>query len=141
MRPSTGPDLCLLCLGVALAGGLTCAGAQIRTDASLGRPAQTLAGPDYLIPETLGRLSGANLFHSFQTFSVQGGQSASFGTVTPGIANVISRVTGGEVSRIDGKIRLSSVGATPDFYFISPAGIVFGAGVSLDVPASFFGGT
>ncbi|MBI4740376.1 MAG: hypothetical protein HY777_02200, partial [Betaproteobacteria bacterium] len=31
--------------------------------------------------------------------------------------------------------------ATPDFYFINPAGIVFGAGASLDVPASFFAGT
>ncbi|MBI4740377.1 MAG: filamentous hemagglutinin N-terminal domain-containing protein [Betaproteobacteria bacterium] len=130
-----------MCLGVALAGGLTCAGAQIRTDASLGRPAQTLAGPDYLIPETLGRLSGANLFHSFQTFNVQSGRTASFSTVTPGIANVISRVTGGAASQIDGRIQLSSVGATPDFYFINPAGIVFGAGASLDVPASFFAGT
>jgi len=131
----------VLCLGAALAGGFTGAGAQIRTDASLGRPAQTLAGPDYLIPETLGRLSGANLFHSFQTFNVQSGQTASFGTATPGIANVISRVTGGEASRIDGTIRLSSAGAAPDFYFINPAGVVFGAGASLDVPASFFAGT
>jgi filamentous hemagglutinin family protein len=111
--------------------------AQIRTDASLGRPGQQLIGPNYLIPETLGKLSGSNLFHSFQTFSVQSGESASYSTVTPGIANVISRVTGGELSRINGKIQLSAMGSTPDFYFINPAGVVFGPGSSIDVPGSF----
>ncbi len=111
--------------------------AQIRIDASLGRPPQTLSGPDYLIPEMLGKLSGNNLFHSFQTFNVQSGQSARFNTVTPGIARVISRVTGGEPSQINGKIQLSAVDATPDFYFINPAGVVFGAGAALDVPGAF----
>jgi filamentous hemagglutinin family protein len=115
--------------------------AQIRTDASLGHAPQTLNGPTYLIPETLGKLAANNLFHSFQTFSVRSGEVASFSTTTPGIAHVISRVTGGEVSQINGKIQLSSVGATPDFYLINPAGLVFGAGATLDVPGAFRVGT
>jgi filamentous hemagglutinin family protein len=128
---------------LALAVSFFCAGAdsvlaQIRTDGSLGHAAQTLNGPNYLIPETLGKLSGNNLFQSFQTFNVRSGESAIFSTVTPGIANVISRVTGGELSQINGRIQLSSVGASPDFYLINPAGVVFGAGAMIDVPGSFF---
>jgi filamentous hemagglutinin family protein len=111
--------------------------AQIRTDASLGQAAQTLSGPTYRIPETLGKLAGNNLFHSFQSFSVRNGEVASFSTVTPTIAHVISRVTGGEISQIDGKIQLNSLGARPDFYFINPAGVVFGAEATLDVPGAF----
>jgi filamentous hemagglutinin family protein len=117
------------------------AAAQIRTDASLGRPSQQLIGPNYLIPETLGKLSGNNLFQSFQSFDLRSGESASFSTVTPGIANVISRVTGGQISQINGKIQLNSVGATPDFYFINPAGVVFGAGAAIDVPGAFMIGS
>ena len=128
---------------LALAVSFFCAGAdsalaQIRTDGSLGHAAQTLNGPNYLIPETLGKFSGNNLFQSFQTFNVRSGESAIFSTVTPGIANVISRVTGGELSQINGRIQLSSVGASPDFYLINPAGVVFGAGAMIDVPGSFF---
>ena len=48
--------------------------AQIRTDASLGHSAQTLTGPNYLIPQTLGKQAGNNLFHSFQTFNIQMGE-------------------------------------------------------------------
>ena len=48
---------------LTLATGI--AQAQIRTDASLGQAAKTLSGPNYAIPQTLGKLSGSNLFHSF----------------------------------------------------------------------------
>ena len=54
--------------------------AQIATDASLGMAARSLTGPAYAIPQSLGRLSGANLFHSFQTFNIGSGESATFST-------------------------------------------------------------
>lgn len=112
--------------------------AQIRTDSSLGRAATTLAGPNFLIPESLGKLSGKNLFHSFQTFNVQTGEAAHFTTSTPGLSNVISRVTGGGASTINGAVSLSAAGGgTPAFYFINPAGVTFGAGASVDVPGAF----
>jgi filamentous hemagglutinin family protein len=93
-----------------------------------------LTGRDFEISATLGSTRGANLFHSFQTFSIDTGESATF-TGPGSIDNVISRVTGGEVSSIDGLLR-SEVG-TADFYFINPAGVMFGPNAQVDVPAAF----
>jgi filamentous hemagglutinin family protein len=118
--------------------------AQIRTDSSLDQPARNLPltptrlGPTFLIPPDLGRLSGNNLFHSFGTFNIMGGQSALFTTTTPTLANVISRVTGGSASQINGRLMLIPLaGGAPNFFFINPAGVTFGAGASIDVPGAF----
>ena len=128
--------------GLALAIGAgalapQCAHAQIRTDASLGRVAQTVQGPNYILPESLGRLAGSNLFHSFSVFNINTGQSATFTTSTPGIANVISRVTGGSPSMINGPLALNAASGTPGFFFINPSGVLFGAGASISVPGAF----
>ena len=127
---------------VCMATALCClaagnAWAQIATDASLGMAARSLTGPAYAIPQSLGRLSGANLFHSFQTFNIGSGESATFSTATSGIANVISRVTGGSLSQINGRLRLAAADGTPGFFFINPAGVTFGAGAAVDVPGAF----
>ncbi|MDP2371162.1 beta strand repeat-containing protein [Rhodoferax sp.] len=125
---------------LAAAGPLLGIGAeaQIRTDSSLGQATQTLTGPNYLIPQTLGKLAGNNLFHSFQSFNLATGEAANFSTTSPTLANVVSRVTGGELSQINGTIRLTAAGgATPAFFFINPAGVTFGAGASVDVPGAF----
>ncbi len=128
--------LCALSLLACFAsGGLV--HAQIRTDGSVGPAAQSLAGPSYQIPQTLGKLAGSNLFHSFQTFNIGSGQSANFSTSTPGINNVISRVTGGQMSQINGALSLTAASGSPAFYFINPAGVTFGAGASVDVPGAF----
>lgn len=110
--------------------------AQIRTDGSLGPAAQNLNGPNYLIPQNLGRLSGNNLFHSFSSFNINAGESALFIASSPAIANVISRVTGGTRSAINGTLSMISSGS-PNFYFINPAGVTFGAGATIDVPGAF----
>ncbi len=129
----------LLAVGVYASLLPTPSPAQIRTDASLGRPAQTLAGPNYLIPQTLGKLIGNNLFHSFQTFNLKTGESALLTTTAANIANVISRVTGGEASTLSGQLRLLAAGGSaPSFFFINPAGVTFGAGASIDVPGAFY---
>ncbi|MBF0379193.1 MAG: filamentous hemagglutinin N-terminal domain-containing protein [Desulfamplus sp.] len=107
--------------------------ADISTDGTVGA-AKTLTGPDYTIPETLGTLKGDNLFHSFEKFSIKTQESATF-TGSDSIKNVISRVTGGEKSEIDGTLR-SNVGKA-DFYFINPSGVVFGENAKVDVPAAF----
>lgn len=113
--------------------------AQIATDGSMGA-AQVLVGPNYTIPQTLGTVSGGNLFHSFDRFNINAGQSANF-TTTSALNNVISRVTGGTASNINGQLRLTASIGAPDFYFINPAGVVFGAGASLNVPGAFHVGT
>ena len=107
--------------------------AQIVTDGSVG-PQITLSGLNEEIPEALGTRFGNNLFHSFETFNIQQNGSATF-TGTVEIENVISRVTGGEASVIQGLLR-SEVG-NADFYFVNPAGVTFSEGGSVDVPASF----
>jgi len=107
--------------------------AQIVTDGSLG-PSITLDALDVEIIESLGTRAGNNLFHSFESFNITEGGSATF-TGALDINNVISRVTGGEVSTIQGVLRSQIDNA--DFYFVNPAGVTFGPGGSVDVPASF----
>jgi len=107
--------------------------ADVVTDGSVGHN-QSLSGPDFVIPDTLGITTGTNLFHSFQKFGITQDQSATF-TGPDTINNVISRVTGGEISNIDGLLR-SEVGQA-DFFFINPSGVVFGENAKVDVPAAF----
>ena len=76
--------------------------AQITTDGTVGPP-QNLPGPDYQIGADLGQQRGGNLFHSFQDFNLQSWESATFSGPNS-VQNVISRVTGGNPSRIDGLI-------------------------------------
>jgi filamentous hemagglutinin family protein len=109
------------------------AGAQVATDGSLGT-GRLLNGPNVLIPAHLGRTAGANLFHSFSAFNVGRGESAFF-TELAGISNVFARVTGGGRSEIFGTIRVE--GNVANLYLINPAGFLFGAGASLNVPAAF----
>lgn len=109
---------------------------QIRTDGSLGHPAQSLTGPNYVIPQTLGLLSGQNLFQSFSTFNLASGEAAYFTTSSSGIANIISRVTGGSPSLLYGNINVFAASGAPNFFFINPAGITFGNGATINVPAA-----
>lgn len=124
-------------VGVLLLSSVSSSQGEVVTDGTVG-PQRNLSGPNYLIDPGLGTTRGANLFHSFQTFNINAAESATF-TGPDTIANVISRVTGGEVSNIDGLLR-SEVGKA-DFYFINPAGVVFGPKARVDVPAAFHLGT
>jgi len=106
--------------------------AEVVTDGSLGA-VQSFSG-QFEIGQRLGTTVGNNLFHSFQEFNLQKGESATF-TGDAALKNVISRVTGGSLSSIDGLLK-SSIG-NANFYFINPAGITFGANAQVDVPAAF----
>ncbi len=110
--------------------------APIRTDGSTG-PVVDIRGPLMLIPESLGKLQGANLFHSFQQFNIPTGDTARFTVQSPGVAHVISRVTGGLPSFLDGSLELKAEQGRPSFYFVNPAGVVFGSEARIDVPAGF----
>src|SRR5262245_27033056 len=127
-----------------VAGGLVLAGvllpvahgrAQISFDGSLGA-AGSLTGPNFTIGSDRGRTVGNNLFHSFGQFNVLTGESATF-TGPGSIANVISRVTGGRLSTIDGTIdtRSSMPGAT--FFLLNPNGAMLGRGPCLHLGGAF----
>ncbi len=106
---------------------------EVTLDGSLGATS-ALRGPDFQITENMGTRAGSNLFHSFGRFNLNKSQSATF-SGSPGINNVIGRVTGGQASTIDGTLRVSIPNA--NLYLLNPAGVIFGENATLDVPGSF----
>jgi filamentous hemagglutinin family protein len=107
--------------------------AEITTDGTLGA-ATSLAGPNYLISHDLGTLRGGNLFHSFSAFNIGSGERGTF-TGPNTVSAIISRVTGGQASSINGILRSDIPGA--DLFFFNPAGVVFGEGAALEIDGSF----
>ena len=97
----------------------------------------------YTLSEVNGQASGGNLFFSFSHFNIGNSDTAWFNLNTPNLENVISRVTGGSESVIDGQLKMTNIagGNAPSFFFINPAGITFGASSSVDVPGSFYAST
>ncbi len=80
----------------------------------------------------------ANLFHSFQAFDLEAGDTAYWsGAHAPDVVNVINRVSGGDPSHIYGTLNAMAF-PNADFYFINPAGIVFGNGFHVNVPQGFY---
>jgi filamentous hemagglutinin family protein len=125
-------NLALIGIGAALlANPLR---AEVTFDATLG-PGGTLSG-NFDIPDSYGTQVGANLFHSFSTFNIDTGESATFTSSFAGVTdNVIGRVTGGSLSTIDGLLASTIPGAA--IWLINPNGVVFGDNASLSVPGAF----
>ncbi|VAX07144.1 Putative hemagglutinin-related protein [hydrothermal vent metagenome] len=101
-----------------------------------------ISGPDHEIYNDYGHQVGGNLFYSFSQFDIYAGQSATFKVWTPPsvpIKNIISRVTAGSYSWIDGPLRSEISGA--NLYLLNPQGIAFGANASLDISGSFYAST
>jgi filamentous hemagglutinin family protein len=107
--------------------------AQITLDGSLG-PRGPLTGPNYRIDANMGQIRGSNLFQSFGQFNVRPDESATFAGPNT-IVNIVSRVTGGQRSLIDGPLRSEILGA--NLYLLNPSGVMFGPKASLEVSGSF----
>ena len=116
-------------------------GQKIESDQTLGKDS-SLVTPDAkninLIRITRGVTQGVNLFHSFSEFNVGDNQSVFF-DVSSNVGRVISRVTGGNSSRILGKLGVS--GGSADLFLLNPNGIFFGPNSSLDLKGSFLATT
>ena len=119
----------LLSGGLLLSALLAVGQAQVTLDGSLG-PRESLAGPNYRIGAELGQIRGGNLFHSFGEFNVPTRGSATF-TGPSTIMNILSRVTGGQPSAIDGLLRSEIPGA--NLYLLNPSGVLFGPNIRLEV--------
>ncbi|MEP6523128.1 S-layer family protein [Microcoleus vaginatus DQ-U2] len=115
--------------------------AQIIPDNSLG------AESSGTVPDTINNLPsdrieggatrGVNLFHSLREFNIREGRGAYFDNPS-GIANIFTRVTGGNPSNILGTL---GVLGNSNLFLINPKGIIFGPNARLDLRGSFIGST
>lgn len=110
-------------------------------------PANAQISPDVTLPNNTsikidgnlrtiegGTQVGNNLFHSFRDFSVPTGTSVHFNNGLD-IQNIITRITGGSISNIDGLI---SANGSTNLFLINPSGIVFGPNAQLGIGGSLF---
>ena len=124
-------------LGLFPAGAI----AQIIPDNTLG-PESSRAVSDTINNLPGDRISGgatrgSSLFHSFREFNIGEGRGAYFENPS-GIANIFTRVTGGQSSNILGTL---GVQGNANLFLINPKGIVFGPNARLDLRGSFIGST
>ncbi len=117
--------------------------AQVVPDTTLGNE-NSIVTPNATIKNLPGSLieggaeRGANLFHSFSEFSIGDLQRVYFANPI-GIETIFSRVTGNNVSNINGV--LGVLVGNADLFFLNPNGIIFGENASLDINGSFIGST
>ncbi|MCC3451836.1 MAG: filamentous hemagglutinin N-terminal domain-containing protein [Microcoleus sp. PH2017_39_LGB_O_B] len=108
--------------------------AQITPDTDGTNTQITPSGNQFNIQGGQQSSDGTNLFHSFQQFGLTQGQTANF-ISNSNIRNILGRVVGGDASIINGLIQVT--GGNANLFLMNPAGIVFGANSSLNVPGSF----
>lgn len=80
-----------------------------------------------------------NLFHSFEEFSIPLDGSASFIEIDD-VNNIVGRVTGENISDINGTIIIDS-NIDTNLFLINSNGIIFGPGASLDIEGSLITST
>ncbi|GJM30559.1 MAG: hypothetical protein DHS20C17_31940 [Cyclobacteriaceae bacterium] len=84
---------------------------------------------------------GSNLFHSFDKLSVGEQHIANFLNETGFLTeNILSRVTGGDPSKIFGTLQTTGF---PDanLFLLNPAGVVFGPNAKVDIKGAFYAST
>ncbi|WP_153009493.1 two-partner secretion domain-containing protein [Mastigocoleus testarum] len=68
---------------------------------------------------------GTNQFHSLTQFNLGTDDVANFQAANGNITNILTRVTGGDISKINGTIQVTG-GNNPNLFLMNPAGFIFG---------------
>lgn len=129
--------ICFICITILLSPDIQVSLAQIKPDRRIGQENSRVTTKGTIDEITGGSRRGNNLFHSFQEFSIKNGRKAKF-QPDSNIANIFSRITGKNPSRIDGVL---GVMGNANLFFLNPNGIIFGKNAQLEVRGSFIATT
>ena len=117
--------------------------ADVVFDGSVGPlPAGTTRSGSFVIREADGQLSASNLFHSFEQLSVNSGESAVFSHTTPGVQNIIGRVSGDATTQISGSVAVrqnvdgTNAATAASLWLINPNGLIISDGAFFDTIGS-----
>ena len=112
---------------------------KITLDGSFG-PSRALTGSEHVIEAEVGKIKGNNLFHSFGQFNVGSKDTVEFRGPSS-INNIVTRVTGGALSSIDGTIKSQASMPHANFFLLNPKGVMLGPNAKLEVGGAFHAST
>ena len=120
---------CLLSLSLAQAPPITPSGLDTQVSEPIAVGGQT----QYNITGGTRPGGGTNLFHSFGDFGVPANHIANFLNET-GLptSNILSRVTGGDMSNVFGTIQTTGFGSA-NLFLMNPNGFLFGPNATVNV--------